>query len=396
MGSYTEILERESCEIYVELDDFTDNLIKVASIFRSFNEAMDVFITEHGYMENIDNVENKSTFIRDKFKKASIKVPRGIKEWFTNHKRIERDTAFQICFAFDLNIEQTNDFFRKVYFGRSFDCHTINEAIYYYCMSNNLHYNDALELIKESPKDSKCKFDENNKVLYTGTIIEQIKLFTDKNDLLSYFNTNIEQFGFNNATAAKYIKDIWNKISEIDGLAYQESCLLTDNNEEKTWKNQSIWNIYIQILGLDKEMVCNKKYDRSLKHILSDNALLHPIAEASFPDREGINSILNGKHVSYERVRKILILLLFYKYWIELAIKNNAPLLSAKNGDAERCIANINNYLLSSGYSELYIGDPYDWIFLWAIEDDYPLSTFRFYMNELFAVKNEQIEEKSI
>ena len=50
----------------------------------------------------------------------------------------------------------------------------------------------------------------------------------------------------------------------------------------------------------------------------------------------------------------------------------------------------MNRYLLDAGYPELYPGNPYDWIFLWALRDDYPLEAFRSYIGELFAVKSEQ------
>lgn len=46
----------------------------------------------------------------------------------------------------------------------------------------------------------------------------------------------------------------------------------------------------------------------------------------------------------------------------------------------------INARLLDAGYPELYIGNPYDWLFMWALKDyDNPLFAFRYYMGEVFA-----------
>ena len=39
--------------------------------------------------------------------------------------------------AFQLTLEETQDFLRRVYLQRNLDCHNIQEAIYYYCMLFN-------------------------------------------------------------------------------------------------------------------------------------------------------------------------------------------------------------------------------------------------------------------
>jgi len=125
--------------------------------------------------------------------------------------------------------------------------------------------------------------------------------------------------------------------------------------------------------------------DRSLKHILRDNALLHPQAEDSFPDRDGLEKILNGAHVSNERVRKLLILLVFYRYWAELAIARGD--YGSRSDDGERCAATMDSYLTDAGHDTLYAGNPYDWIFLYAMTSEYPLPVLRDFMGEMAAVK---------
>ena len=140
-------------------------------------------------------------------------------------------------------------------------------------------------------------------------------------------------------------------------------------------------------MGLGIKIANISDSDRTIKHILKDNNLLHPLAEESFPDREGILLIISGKHVSYERVRKTLILLVFYVFWVGIALKQKNNTYRARIGDYERCLDEMNRYLVDSGYPELYAGNPYDSIFMYAAQDDYPLTTFREYMNELFIFK---------
>ena len=105
----------------------------------------------------------------------------------------------------------------------------------------------------------------------------------------------------------------------------------------------------------------------------------------------------NGKKVSFERVRKILILLLFYRFWIEIALEN------AENGEKfpyedigdnkERFLCYMNDELSDVGLPILYEGNPYDWIFPFAAsartEDDVqsPLDNLRGYMKQLISLK---------
>lgn len=138
----------------------------------------------------------------------------------------------------------------------------------------------------------------------------------------------------------------------------------------------------MQILGLSGNYADGIYKDRSIKTILKDNELLHPMAENSFPDRDGLNKILNGEHVSYERVRKILILLVFYKFWAKKALDNGH--YEAGYGDSDRCISMINDNLTDAGYPMLYPGNPYDFIIFVSVNAESPLITFRDYMHEMF------------
>jgi len=68
----------------------------------------------------------------------------------------------------------------------------------------------------------------------------------------------------------------------------------------------------------------------------------------------------------------------------------DAPLFyTAPAKKAEQCFYLLNRHLLDCGYPALYIGNPYDWIFLWAIKTDHPLESFRTFMGEVLAVSEE-------
>ena len=391
MSQYTDDLEHQYSNIFPTDDNYTEELLEIAASFRTFDSALDDFLRSHGYSGSMDSNNSKIAFIKEKFDTSGIEPPRNLSRYYTEHIRIERSTAFKFCFAFGLNIEQTNDFFRRICLERSFDCHDIEEAIYYYAISNKLSYKQAQSVINKAPKADKAKADINGEVLYTSTIVKEINRIKNTDDLLKYFENNIGQFGYNHVSANKNITALWNKISGENGLAARERRKLlpeTENNSKSS--NTSVWKIYLQILGVDKISAKALCTDRSLKPILKDNKLLHSLAADSFPDRDGITKILNNEHVSHERTRKIIILLSFYVFWVTLALDRKDGTYKAEGLEADRCQSQINHLLVDSGYEELYPGNPYDWIFMFTLNDDYPLRTFREFMLELNLYKSEK------
>lgn len=397
MDHYTEYFQIGAMTLAPDDEAYEEQMIAIASQFRPFHLALTDFLKEQGYTGN-DAAQTKASYIKEKFKAAEIPAPRDISSWFEGGKNIKRDTAFQICFAFGLGVKETNEFFRKVYLERSFDCHTIAEAVYYFCIRNGLSYQKALEIISQMPKVKKGPINTKQEILYTGVIIEFINGIKDPEELIDYVNEHIAQFGYNNATATKHIQELWDVISRPGGIAYQEGKLIDkafnqsgseDDFTIVTEDADSIWRIYAQIFGLDRHQTTQYGTSRSIKPLLEDNLLLPPLAEASFPDRDGIEKITGGFHVSHERIRKLMILLEFYSFWASVIIQKGTAYAEAAEYDAERCIDKINSYLLESGYPELYPGNPYDWIFMWAVKDPCPLIAFRHHMVAVYAYKSE-------
>ena len=431
MSQYTELLNIEAETLSPDDDDYEEKLLEISSLFRGFGDALTDFIKEHEYKGNENDVTAKVKFLNEKFKASNIKPPRDIKDWFSPNKKISRKTAFQICFAFGLNVNETNEFFRTVQFERGFDCHDIDEAVYYFCIKNRLSFFDAQAIIGQIPKTAKIKAIPNREVLYTGTIVEYINSTNDKEKLIKYITDNIDDFKYNNTTAIGYIQKLWDDISKPNGLAEKEGSILDEFNrfEDKSKKkenetdirlkevvesevndqvknvrpndfvvadsNSSTWIIFSQIIGLSnyQENEFAVKFDRSLSSVLSGNRLLPLKADYCFPNRQNIDKLIRGDLVGEnEIIRKMLIFLVFYTYWAKLIVDYNDELYKAKLSDSERCLDMINNYLLDAGYQELYAGNPYDWLFKWALNDEYPLNAFREYMNEVFAVKSEDTE----
>lgn len=403
MGEYTLDKQIKAIEIDPLDDNFKDELREIMLSFRPVSEFMDLFIRDHGF-DGGDDPKEKEDFIKLKFREAGITPsPRNIKSWFDPGKNawrpFERRTAFLICCAFRLPVEEVEDFFTRCYLGRGFDLHKKLDAVYYFALKEGLPFEKIreLETLPEAPEE-----DLPEETVYTDTIAGDLDRIRTCGELLDYFRMNESVFQYNNATAYRNISALWEKIAGQGGMAEKERTHLFfeeigDDPESSMWTEPagktSLEGTLWQMLGLSREAteeISRKaKAERSLKAILRENPLMHTLAEASFPDRNGLKNILDGKRVSYETVRKILILLYFYKFWADLALKRRDGTYFATREDAARCVDEMNSLLLEAGYPLLYYGNPFDWIILFCIADDYPLRTFREYFRELMrAEKN--------
>ena len=390
--SYTSALNVPLDSISFEDDDFMKRLLEVAQLFRPFSEGVDEFIREHGYTGDLTDVNAKVAFIRDAFEKANMTPPREIREWFAGQP-VRRDTVFQLCFAFGLDGGETDEFFRRIYTKeRSFDCHQLQEAIYYFCLNNGFTWADALAIQSQLPLVGNRVSGE---VVYTSSIIEELNGLTTKEELIAYLTENIDKFSDSNVTAYDTIRRLWAQAAGPGGLLMREHEQLPSILDDAATGEKSRlragnagvkpWDAYLAILQLDKEGVKQLKAERSIRPILKQ---LHADAQDSFPDRQGIDKILRGEHVSYERVRKWLVLLTFYTFWAQKAVKEGN--YDAAPEDANRCLTSMDKHLLDAGYPELYVGNPYDWIFFYAAKSESPLYVFRFIWNELLAAALEE------
>ena len=310
MGDYTQFLSQKGNSISPEDENYIQELLEIASSFRTFDAALDEFIAQKGYTGNLADTDAKVRFIKCKFDEAGIPIEaRILKGWFQKHTQAEkRDYAIQFCFAFHLTLDETQDFFRRVYLQRNLDCHTIREAIYYYSIRHRLSYSEAQALIEKAPKESgKGPVDLHSDVLFTGTIVKELDRFQSPEELLAFLTANSSQFGYNNATAKKYICELWRRIAGENGLAVQE---LKHRYPKETFaeKSRSAWDIYRQIFGLldfdesNGEKLYPISGDCTLQPLLKANAMIHPLVSKSFPDRQGLEAIIGGNWQSDEVV----------------------------------------------------------------------------------------------
>ena len=99
---------------------------------------------------------------------------------------------------------------------------------------------------------------------------------------------------------------------------------------------------------------------------LFKNARLPKEIKNRFPEA----ATLSKKEPTYEELRKLIILLFSYTYWYKVQ-------WTGIDADIDDYIAQLNVYLIDSGFSPIYYGNPFDWMFLYCALSERPLDVFR-------------------
>ena len=164
---------------------------------------------------------------------------------------------------------------------------------------------------------------------------------------------------------------LWDHENVSNVIKERRNNLGTEGRDSK-----SIDFLLYMIMGVD---FAKKEDDETLS--IRESFAIREISN-QFPDR----SSLLAKNPSSYMLRKDIILLYFYYYWV------NDFLTGSNEGDYDGFSEGLNDILDECGFSPLYAGNPYDWLFLYcsacAIDDYSPLDRFR----GLIAQENESGE----
>lgn len=373
--------------------------------FRSFSEGLTELMCKYSYTGSIYDNEEKTNFLYNKLLSIDVKIAKStIKDWFFDKRRPaffsnSRTIMFQICFALSVSIDDARWFFSHVFFDRTFNCHTIKEAVYYYCFLNHLtyaHANQLLDIINTLPE---TELSTNTNIIFTEKIQNQIDEFTNDEELINFFRDNKNIFHTWNQTAKQNIYDL---LSEIHKKENDKNCL--DSFKERKYiskKDMKKCSLIIQellqyhgyliediayknITSIDFMLDCifnttARFQKRNTKDNNKKKVNLPKVVFTNFPDKKTFSDILLNidTSTSYDSIRKCLVLLKFYDFWCRIKLKLDVVDLDDEDTPFDIYLCETNALLVSCGYEELFSGNPYDWIFLCCATSDEPLEYFR-------------------
>ena len=351
-------------QILDENEELSGNYLLESPDFKSFGTGLTELLVKKGYDGGTDDNKAKYKYFHDKCKEGGISLtPSVVKSWFEDTRPVSsarsRENVFKICFALGCTLDETIDFFNKVYFECPFNFRVYQETIYYYCLKNSLGYDKANELINQAEVIFNDADAVSAELLYTHTrkIGNAVDSITTDDELLSYISQHKNEFIAANKTAYNYAETLIKENTQLAVDIYETEYSYDDTRKTKRENNI---DLFLFIL-FDFDMHSENK-ERSF----AKDSDLPELVSSNFISKENLSRILSRKKLSYDALRKNLIILEFFNYFANLkleSIKNKEDFCSFED-DFYSFLDEVGDLLNTCGYPPLYARNPFDWLIM--------------------------------
>lgn len=419
--NHTVLIEKTTSN-FSSIDDYEEaaGFYKTSDPFRPFNEGLKELLKRKGYKESLENNLEMADYLISKLRSINSTIEKEtVRAWFSGKHRPEvkessRRKMYEICFALNLTYEDVKWFFHHVYYDRSFNCHNINEAVFYFAFTHGTSYQEALDIITiiENTDTNENPVINNSTPNYTKFVQGKISNFTSAKELIDFLISSKENFKSWNGQAFNAIKELLDEIRgnecskvEIEKLKHTLKSLIENKNNTISIKDYDNCGLLIKEMIYDANESANLRdlWQRiNGKNIQSNSFILECllttekgmskipadvpyIVKNNFPSKKVMSDVLDESKIStsrsYDSIRKMIVLLDFYAFWANIKI-GTINIEKEKRFKTYRDEADCR--LQECGYEPLFAGNPYDWIFLCSARNsDNPLEFFRFFLEEL-------------
>ncbi|MFQ7001724.1 MAG: hypothetical protein ACLRRH_10645 [Clostridium sp.] len=321
-------------------------------------------------------------------KKNNVHISRADgRRWVKDEVSCKRHKLFQISFALEMTIEETNMFLTKILCEQGYNFRNEEEIIYYFCRKNNISYNRATELIEivSNIEDNKKLEDKD---IYTKHFKKEVEAINSEEELLDYIKKNKHNFkGFSKTAKEKFIEAL-NTALELAKLKENFKNMNKDKLEQVMLDGYPRGE---KKYGED-EKECRKEFESVKGSRIKD--ILDNITK-----RDKMDAIIKDKRAV---TRKDLIFLNFFnravlsngeervvhngkygeesKYYFDLA--QNNPIENMKSFREE-----MDDILMEVSMGKLYIPNRFDNFILLSLCYDKPLEYFADLIEESFEDK---------
>lgn len=318
-------------------------------------------------------------------KKNNVHISRAdARRWVKDEVSCKRHKLFQISFALEMTIEETNMFLTKILCEQGYNFRNEEEIIYYFCRKNNISYDRATELIEivSNIEDNKKLEDKD---IYTKHFKKEVEVINSEEELLDYIKKNKHNFkGFSKTAKEKFIEAL-NTALELAKLKENFKNMNKDKLEQVMLDGYPRGE---KKYGED-EKECRKEFESVKGSRIKD--ILDNITK-----RDKMDAIIKDKRAV---TRKDLIFLNFFnravlsngeervvhdgkygeesKYYFDLA--QNNPIENMKSFREE-----MDDILMEVSMGKLYIPNKFDNFILLSLCYDKPLEYFQDLIEESF------------
>ena len=298
-----------------------------------------------------EDTELMLTEVKRRYKKLlGFSCPRTVQEWIkgTTPGVTNRKNNYDLCYALEMDFQQTAVFFQKHYLTMPFNVKSSVDAVFMYALYHKKPYSEVTELLRKS----KCFVSQENAHTSTSQILAMILDIDDAEKFLRYLSEhcydNEQQFQL----ARSIISDEIELVHTIL-LRYEADRVLFPE----------------RLNSMTIEALLGYKYQSGSKKS-KDNKLPKRFTE-SLPNDVTLGKIVNGDVASYDLLRKTLMLLKFYNFYYE--VDNSDP--NTIGGNLMDFYEELNGVLISCGFAQLYVRHPFDCLLLYCANSYDPIDT---------------------
>ena len=219
--------------------------------------------------------------------------------------------------------------------------------------------------------------EEKGETVYTTVIGQAVSLMSSDEELLEYLKTHAHNFALKNKKA----KELLHQQIEIAKKKAQKE-------RKKYWRSfeRGLEKAETREYRRDQNSI-NLLYDTIFEGIASQgakgtktifaNAELPKEIKNSFPEPMTFSKLLSQTtEPTYEEIRKMLILLFSYNFWVEARCNDFEV-------ELDDYVDQLNALLTEAGLAEMYYGNPHDWLYMYCTLEDNSLDCFRDIFNKV-------------
>lgn len=270
-----------------------------------------------------------------------IACPRTVQEWIrgTTPGVTERKNNYDLCYALEMNLKDTAEFFLKHYLTLPFNYKDKTDAIFFYCLYHNHPYSVVKQLL-----DAAATF-ESQETSHTATlqIGRHLTTITSTEEFLEYLSRHCYGNEQQYQVARKRIQDLASKHSY-----------------------KSIADLHEQLMGFKYQEIKRQKW-KKVKN-------LPKRFTESLPTDGVLSKVLAGERETYETLRKTLIILKLFDFYPPNGREDTDD--QSIRDDLYDFYDEVNEALALCGFSQLYMRHPFDWLIIFCANSPDPIGHF--------------------
>lgn len=274
--------------------------------------------------------------------------PRTVLEWVrgTTPGITNRQNNYELCYALEMDFQQTSVFFQKHYLSQPFNVKSKVDAVFMYALYHKKPYSVVVKLLSES----KGFVSQENAHTSTSQIMSTIFGIDDDDKFLCYLSKHC----YDNEQQFQLARRICNE--EISKIHER----LLKYNRDRVLSPERLGSLTIEnLLGYKYQSQENKLKNTKLpKHF-----------SRSLPNDVTLGKLIKGEEISYEVLRKTLMLVKFYNFYYE-AVNDEANDICANLMDF---CEELNSVLISCGFAQLYVCHPFDCLLMYCANSYDPI-----------------------